>query len=147
MESWREELGKLLEKKVGEEQEREEERQREANLLRQATQQFISSVVLPAFEELTTELERRGRHVYQDVDPDGVSMTVTHEGFVEFKYSVKQIGGHPSARVMFRPTETVSSGFICPPGEDYRDYTVADTTKEDIIQDFIRRIEGYVEEK
>lgn len=145
MDRWRDELGALLKQKVAEDKRREAARREQVTELVEKTRHFYDTVVVPAFEELSKELEKEGRSVYMDVDPDHVSMTVTHRGEVQFKYSVKQIGGYPSATMLFSDTGVVSSGLICPKGKDYRAHKVASTTKEDIIADFMDRLREYVQ--
>lgn len=101
---------------------------------------FFSTVVVPAFEEIKTELEKYQREVRVSSGTDFTSIVISYKGETELDYSIKvrirpgSAFPYPEAR--FRdPTDGKmykAEGFL---RSGTQDYTVAQITKEEIIKD------------
>ncbi len=105
-------------------------------------ERFIADVVLPAFEELTKELERHGRQVSVRSTPSSATLLVLSEGEEEITYRVEGRvfpgGIRPFADVRYRERKGLrllrgESMFRSGPG----DYTVRDVTREEVIRHFL----------
>ncbi len=101
---------------------------------------FFSAVVIPAFEEIKTELEKyqRKSNVFGEID--SASIVISYKGYTEFTYSIKVYPGtlFPYSEIHFRkPSEvkTYRAEGILMTGS--QDYTIAQITKEEIIKQFL----------
>jgi len=100
---------------------------------------FFSTVVVPAFEEIKTELEKYQREVRVSSGTDFASILVSYKGETELEYSIKvRISpgyAFPYPETRFRdPTDGKmyrAEGFL---RSGAQDYTVAKITKEEIIK-------------
>jgi hypothetical protein len=103
---------------------------------------FYSNVVIPAFEELKTELEKHQRKVLVTRGDMAASIEVEHNGQFELKYSVRvRIGprqAFPYPATQFRDK---SDGKIYRAEGELRsglqDYSIAEITKDEIIKHFL----------
>jgi hypothetical protein len=95
--NWSSSIGKVLVGRIRTENARHER----VALERLCVSRFCSEVVLPAMEDLGREFESYGRGV--DIRREGnvVSITVCHQGRVEFRYAVlasrRRLAGKPAA--------------------------------------------------
>jgi len=101
---------------------------------------FFSAVVIPAFEEIKTELEKYQREGTVLGGIDSASIVISHKGYTEFTYSIKVHPGtsFPYSEIHFRnPSEakTYRAEGILRTGS--QDYTIAHITKEEIIKHFL----------
>ena len=101
---------------------------------------FFSVVVIPAFEEIKTELEKyqRKSNVFGGVD--SASIVISYKGYTEFTYSIKVYPStsFPCSEIHFRKgsgVKTYRAEGILRAGS--QDYTVAQITKEEIIRHFL----------
>ena len=101
---------------------------------------FFSAVVIPAFEEIKTELEKYQRkgNVFGGID--FASIVISYRGYTEFTYSIKVHPGtrFPYTEILFRnPSEAKmyrAEGILRTGSQDY---TIAQITKEEIIKHFL----------
>ena len=101
---------------------------------------FFSAVVIPAFEEIKIELEKYQREGNVLGGIDSASIVISHKGYTEFTYSVKVYPGtlFPCCEIHFRKgseVKTYRAEGILRAGS--QDYTVAQITKEEIIEQFL----------
>ncbi len=129
---WKRELGAFLEEKR---RDKMEERRQEA-------EQFLRAVVVPAFQELKSELERHGRMVFIREVSSSASLKVTHQGEEEVTYSVHirtftdRTEPYPSIRYRERRGVryvTLEGAF----GTAGQPVATADISKEDVIRNFL----------
>jgi len=75
--------------------------------LQEDAKNFFSSEVEPAFAEIKTELEKRGKEVkIADKAEDSLTITVMSGGEEEFSYTI--ITG------IYHPTDDFPHGYVCP---------------------------------
>ena len=101
---------------------------------------FFSEVVIPAFEEIKTELEKYQRESNVFGGIDSASIVISCKGYTEFTYSIKVYPAtlFPYSEIHFRnPSEakTYRAEGILRTGS--QDYTIAQITKEEIIKHFL----------
>ena len=101
---------------------------------------FFSAVVIPAFEEIKTELKKYQRESNVFGGIDSASIVISYKGYTEFTYSIKVYPGtvFPCSEIHFRkPSEvkTYRAEGILRTG--LQDYTIAQITKEEIIKQFL----------
>ena len=101
---------------------------------------FFSTVVIPAFEEIKTELKKYQRESNVFGGIDSASIVISYKGYTEFTYSIKVYPGtlFPHSEIHFRnPSEvkTYRAEGILRTGS--QDYTIAQITKEEIIKQFL----------
>ena len=101
---------------------------------------FFSAVVIPAFEEIKTELEKYQRESNVFGGIDSASIVISYKGYTEFTYSIKVYPGtlFPFSEIHFRKrseVKTYRAEGILRVGS--QDYTVAQITKEEIIKQFL----------
>ncbi len=101
---------------------------------------FFSVVVIPAFEEIKTEMEKYQREGNVFGGIDSASIVISYKGYTEFTYSIKVYPGTvvPYSEIHFRkPSEvkTYRAEGILRTG--LQDYTIAQITKEEIIKQFL----------
>lgn len=110
---------------------------------------FIAKVVVPAFEELATELQQRGRDVEIDQGDDDAWIRVATDGHEEFYYRV-DVKPYGASKYAF-PLVPLSD----PQGKEYRaeahvrdrslEQDVTNATKEDLIESFLREYRRHLE--
>lgn len=99
---------------------------------------FYRDVVVPAFEDVKSELEKYERDVRISSGPDSASISVSHCGEVELVYTLKvrvsANGAFPYPETRFRNHSDgkhyKSEGFL---RSGAQDYTITSITKEEII--------------
>ena len=101
---------------------------------------FFSAVVIPAFEEIKTELKKYQRESNVFGGIDSASIVISYKGYTEFTYSIKVYPGtpFPCSEIHFRKrseVKTYRAEGILRAGS--QDYTVAQITKEEIIEQFL----------
>ena len=101
---------------------------------------FFSAVVIPAFEEIKTELKKYQRESNVFGGIDSASIVISYKGYTEFTYSIKVYPGtvFPCSEIHFRKrseVKTYRAEGILRAGS--KDYTVAQITKEEIIKQFL----------
>ena len=101
---------------------------------------FFSAVVIPAFEEIKTELEKYQRESNVFGGIDSASIVISYKGYTEFTYSIKVYPGtlFPCSEIHFRKgsgVKTYRAEGILRAGS--HNYTVAQITKEEIIKQFL----------
>ena len=101
---------------------------------------FFSAVVIPAFEEIKTELKKYQRESNVFGGIDSASIVISYKGYTEFTYSIKVYPGtlFPCSEIHFRKrsgVKTYRAEGILRAGS--QDYTVAQITKEEIIKQFL----------
>ena len=99
---------------------------------------FYSSCVKPAFKELRKELGRYGREITIDVGDDHASINIRFRGHLELSYRIVVRGTRPHPESYYHvPTgEGLRSEGTFKKGA--RPAEIADLSKDDIIQDFLR---------
>jgi hypothetical protein len=132
MTEWKDNLGTFFA-----ESEKDSDINEEMNLTK-----FIESVVLPAFQEISDEMSRHGRHVTQRHTEAASSLIVQHHGEEELRY---RIAGQtfptrilPCTEIRFREragNRRISVEGLIRSGSDYQ---MADITKDEIIEDFVK---------
>lgn len=132
MSDWRDELSEFFEKShAADEQEDASELAR-----------FMSGTALPAFEEITRELERHGRVATTRSSGTSATLLVQFGGEEEMSYRIQgrmfPNGVLPFAELRFRERKGLKyiraeSMFRSGPP----DYTLADVTSQEIIRNFI----------
>lgn len=144
MSNWREKLKNLVENapKGGVEA---EAAQRKIEERREEIKQFIQDTVLPAFEEIKTELEQYGRAVELTPGKYKARLVVYRNDAEEFSYVIRGDASHHMsfAWPVIRPGEDgneVTRAEIQRPGGLKRAFRLAEFTRDGIIEDFL---EGY----
>ena len=101
---------------------------------------FFSAVVIPAFEEIKTELKKYQRESTVFGGIDSASIVISYKGYTEFTYSIKVYPGtvFPHSEMHFRNPSEVKAyraeGIL---RTGLQDYTIAQITKEEIIKQFL----------
>jgi hypothetical protein len=130
MSEWKSDLNDLIQR----DQDAGAARREEAAMQLSDADRFVSEVVIPAFEELESELEKHARNVFIVSAAGTASMTVTHAGATELDYTLDARPANPSVETRHLDRET---------GETYKAVDVisagghhgrADITQEDIIR-------------
>lgn len=138
---WREELSSFLDRT-------DDSKQREEG---SGLAQFIPDVVLPAFNEIRSEMIKHGREVNIRDSETSVVIVVSWKGEEELSYRIRGRSFPdrvlPFAEVRFREKKglrRISVESMFRSGEP--DYTMADITREEVIQNFMehymRRVEA-----
>jgi len=101
---------------------------------------FFSAVVIPAFEEIKTELKKYQRESNVFADIDSASIVISYKGYTEFTYAIKVYPDmpFPCSEIHFRKgsgVKTYKAEGILRAGS--QNYTVAQITKEEIIKQFM----------
>jgi hypothetical protein len=99
---------------------------------------FYRDVVVPAFEDVKSELEKYGRDIRISSGSDSASISVSHCGEVEFQYTLK-VRVSPNGAIPYPETHFRNHS----DGKSYKsqgclrsgvqDYTVTTITKKEII--------------
>jgi hypothetical protein len=137
MEDWKKELNNYFKEK---EKLEEKNKANEVQSKKDAGD-FISSIVVPAFNELKKELEKNGREVNISSHKESAYISVKFSDVEEMDYGIG-VRIHPHMAYPFTTTRTraktgeiyLSEGVI---RSGAQDYTVSDISKEDIIQSFL----------
>ncbi|MCK5849653.1 MAG: hypothetical protein KAH23_01965 [Kiritimatiellae bacterium] len=104
--------------------------------------QFISNVVIPAFDEIRSEMEQHGRIATIRTSPSAASVIVRNRGEEEIMYRIQgrifPNGVLPFAEIRFRQRKglkliTVESMFR----SGTPDYSLSDITSQEIIENFV----------
>jgi len=133
MADWRENLSQFFDKAEQEKQVKETS----------GMARFIAGVAVPAFRELSAELEKRGRKVTIREAAESAAMIVVHGGEEEITYRVQgrtfPNGVLPYAEVRFRERKGLK--FIRVEGmlrSGAPDYTLDDITGDEIAANFLQ---------
>jgi len=112
---------------------------------------FIVNVAVPAFEEISREMSRYDRMASIRQTESSVSITVYKLGEEEFAYRItaRTLPTRivPAAEIRFRERKgrkLVTVENLIRTG--WTDYSMADITKDDVIEDFIRHYTHRVEQ-
>lgn len=113
---------------------------------------FYTSKVIPAFEELKTELEKKGREVNLDANKESTSIEVKFEGEEEFHYAIK-VRIYPDHAVPYPEihyTDRNSGRRYSSKGSmrsGTQNYDISDISKEEIIQHFLEKYKSHLKYK
>jgi hypothetical protein len=108
---------------------------------------FLASKVLPAFAELKAQLEKNGRMVTIYSGRDNVNIIVKNAGLEEFNYSIEMspLRGAPQTVEIITDRRTgkkLNARGTLRSGS--HDYSVSSITKDEIIQEAIRKYKDRV---
>ena len=139
MSDWKSDLAGIFEEKDAVRQE-----QKESELAR-----FISGVAVPAFQQLTTELEKHGRDVNLRMAMNSAALIVHHNGEEEMTYRIQgrtfPNGVLPYAEVRFRERKGLKFIRVETMFRSGKpDYTLADITETEIIRNFLDHYKRHV---
>lgn len=149
MKNWKNVLSGFFLKQKEEKGEKEEKLGQE----KLRVEKFYSTIVNPAFEELTSELKKHGREVEVRTErKDYASIIVYFEGEEEFDYSIEVMMSPDRAfpRPVIHYTEWASSRRLRAEGSlrtGVQDYDISAITKEEIIEHFLSEYKNYIEVK
>jgi hypothetical protein len=139
MKNWKKMLAGIFEKQK-EEKEKKEKKHSQEKL---RVEEFYSTIVNPAFEELKSELKKYGREVNVYTERrDFASIIVQFEGEEELDYSIEVMlyPGLAFPRPVIHYTEWASSRRLRVEGllrKGIQDYDIFDITKDEIIENFL----------
>ena len=147
MDDWKRELSDLFEKRETDEREtarKIEEKQPDVPA-------FYLTKVIPAFNEIKAELEKYGREVQVHGYEHGASITVSHQGQEQMRYSIEVRVGpgrafpYPKLRLKDRNTGATfgSEGSLRSGGQDY---DVTDISKGEIVRNVLDTYKPYIED-
>lgn len=144
MSNWQEKLKNLIEE-GSQSASQHREAQRRVEERREEIKQFIQDPVLPAFNDIKTELEKYERQVEITPGKYKARLVVYHNDAEEFSYVIRGDASHHMsfAWPVIRPGEDeneVARAEIQRPGGLKRAFRLAEFTREGIINDFL---EGY----
>jgi len=138
MSDWKSDLANSFKKK-GENKKSDEEK---LKITKEEVVKFFLQIVIPAFRELKTELEKYGRDVRITNSSESSMIEVHYEGQMEIDYSIKvrifpgRAIPYPETRFneksdmkTYRAEGTLRSGS--------QDYDISQITKDEIIQKFL----------
>jgi len=139
MKNWKKMLAGIFEKQKEEKETKEIKHSQE----KLRVEEFYSTIVNPAFEELKSELKKHGREVNVYTERrDFASIIVQFEGEEELDYSIEVMlyPGLAFPRPVIHYTEWASSRRLRVEGllrTGIQDYDISDITKDEIIEHFI----------
>ena len=139
MKNWKKMLASFFE--IQKEEKEKKEKKHSHEKLR--VEEFYSTIVNPAFEELKSELKKHGREVDVYTERrDFASIIVQFEGEEELDYSIEVMLylGLAFPRPVVHYTEWASSRRLRVEGllrKGIQNYDVSDITKEEIIEHFL----------
>ena len=140
MKDWKKMLASFFEKQKEEKEKKEKKHSHE----KLRVEEFYSTIVNPAFEELKSELKKHGREVDVFTERrDFASIIVQFEGEEELDYSIEVMlyPGLAFPRPVTHYTEWASSRRLRVEGllrTGIQDYDISDITKEEIIEHFLK---------
>ena len=148
MSNWREKLKNMVENAPGKQssqaraQQRVEERRAEIR-------QFIDDTVLPAFNEIKTELEKYDREVEVTPGKYKARLVVFRNEAEEFSYVIRGDASHHMsfAWPVIRPGDDeneVARAEVQRPGGLKRAFNLAEFTHDGIIEDFLESYKNWV---
>lgn len=136
MDDWKSDLDSFFEAKAS----REEKQSKNLEANRKRVSDYISSVVIPAFEELKIELEKHGREVTIHMGSDLASLEVNYQMDLELDYrfkvriSAKGTFPYPETRFMEQGKRYIAEGYF---RSGSQDFTIEDLSREEIIKSFL----------
>jgi hypothetical protein len=140
---WKEDLDRFLRQKatntVSEEKEAEQKKL-EGKI-------FLASKVLPAFAELKVQLEKNGRMVTIYSGQDNVNIIVKNAGLEEFNYSIEVSPLRAAPQTVEIITDRRTGKKLNAQGtlrSRSPDYSMSGITKEEIIQEALRKYKDRV---
>ena len=134
MTDWKSDLSDFFDKQ-GQKAQTEAERQKETQ---SAVTEYLSIEVMPALEELRSELEKHGRQISLHEGAESAGITVGFQGNEEFQFSVRAQGSRVYAETRFR--ERTDGKMYRAEGSFKGGTTIYDVKKDEIIKYFL---EGY----
>lgn len=152
MEKWKEELENTLGKALEEQQREQEEEERIYNQRMEEIEEFSTSKVIPAFDELKTELEngkfeKYGLEVQLNAG-DILEQSIKVEdpnSKKEFKYTIRA-NISPDGIQIYSVTAFGSIESVRQQELRGQPFNIQKFTKEDIAQDFVDNIKQYVKD-
>ena len=135
MEDWKKDLDDLF--RTTQEEAQKKKRGKEED--KSEAIKFYESIVIPAFTELKSELERHGRKVkiYKE-SGEYASISIIHEGNEEYNYALKVRNLRPIPETEFtdiRIGKRFKSEGSMRSGS--QDYIITDISKDEIIRHFL----------
>lgn len=111
---------------------------------------FFTETALPAYEELTAELQKYGRTTQVRATTSSATLSVTHKGEDEISYRLQARtfpnGVRPFAEVRFRERKglkLITVETMVRSGSD--EYTINNITKDEVIKSFLSHYKKRVE--
>lgn len=142
MADWKSELDKVF----GDKENQEAETSRRLEQLKSGVPAYFETVVVPAFNELKEQLEKRDRQVEVRGNQDSASIEVRIHGVMEIHYAVHVLIW-PTHVHLYVATKLREGGkslrgesSIKRGSED----SIENITKEDIVSDFLRLYKGQI---
>ena len=141
MKNWKKMLASFFEKQKEEKEKKEKKHSHE----KLRVEEFYSTIVNPAFEELKSELKKHGREVDVYTERrDFASIIVQFEGEEELDYSIEVMlyPGLAFPRPVIHYTEWASSRRLRVEGllrTGIQDYDISDITIDEIIEHFLNQ--------
>lgn len=149
MSNWRDKLKSLVETAPGAGADQDEARKR-IEERREEIKQFIQETVLPAFNDIKTELEKYDRQVEITPGKYKARLVVHRRDAEEFSYVIRGDASHHMsfAWPVIRPgseENEVARAEIQRPGGLKRAFRLAEFTQDGIIQDFLEGYKNWVQ--
>jgi hypothetical protein len=131
MTDWKSDLSDFFDKQ-GQKAQTEAERQKETQ---SDVKEYLSIEVMPALEELRSELEKHGRQISVHEGAESAGITVGFQGNEEFQFSVKAQGSRVYPETRFR--ERTNGKMYRAEGSFRGGATIYDVKKDEIIKYFL----------
>jgi hypothetical protein len=135
---WKEDLDRFLRQRAANTVSEE----KEAEQKKLEGKSFLASKVLPAFAELKVQLEKNGRTVTIYSGQDNVNITVMNAGLEEFNYSIEVSPLRAAPQTVEIITDRRTGKKLNAQGtlrSKSHGYSVSSITKEEIIQEALRK--------
>jgi len=142
-EDWKEDLDRFLRQKAtntASDEKVAEQKKLEGKI-------FLASKVLPAFADLKVQLEKNGRMVTIYSGQDNVNITVKNAGLEEFNYSIEVSPLRAAPQTVEIITDRRTGKKLNGVGTlrtRSRDFSLSSITKEEIIQEALRKYKDRV---
>lgn len=136
MKDWRSQLNEILQRRT-----KPAAPPRDVEAARRQLEQFIDETVMPAFEELKSELEKNEREVKIERRRYHATITVFRNGKEEFSYAIRGRAYHKMALAfpeLSRQREpTIARAEVVLRSGAHHDREITKFTKEQVIADFL----------
>lgn len=144
MTDWRERLGRII-RHAGDDN---TESMADVDASRREIEQFLRETVVPAFEEIITELRRHGRDARVELQPMVAVLHITRNDEVEFTYAVRGSVYHrlSFAFPVLRDDDNIriARAEIVRPGGISDEYRLREFTRQGIINDFLEAYDQWL---
>lgn len=144
MTDWRERLKNIVKRAGGE----NTESMADIHASRREIEQFLRETVIPAFEEVTTELRKHGRDARVELQPMVAVLHVIRGDDVEFSYAVRGSVYHrlSFAFPVLRDDDSIriARAEIVRPGGISDEYRLQEFTRQGIINDFLEAYDQWL---